>query len=251
MQDAALSDGEEDRHPLGSMRQRILADPGLVLDDEEVMAALLAATDRKQGANVVDLRDIALARLEERHARLADTHRMVLAAAYENIAGTRRVQRALLALLEPLDFTTFIATLGTNIAQTLGVESVRLGLESAALAEDNGTNDDPLSALSSISDVIRLLPPGTIEREMTGGRNMVPSPIVLRQIAGADASLHGEKGGWIQSEALIRLDLGQGRLPAMLVLGAEDPHKFRPGQGTELLEFFGGAFERILRRWLA
>ncbi len=246
MQEAATSSENEAGLP-AELRRRILADPGLVLDDEEVMTALLAATDLRHGVNVVDLRDVALARLEERHARLVGTHRMVLAAAYENIAGARRVQRAILALLEPLDFTTFITSLGTGIAATLGVESVRLVLESSAA----GNADDPLADLSGISETVRIMPPGSVEAEMTGGRNVHPGPIVLRQLAAAQRELHGDRAEWIKSEALIRLNLGTGRLPAMLVLGAEDPHKFRPGQGTELLEFFGKAFERILRRWLA
>ena len=46
------------------------------------------------------------------------------------------------------------------------------------------------------------------------------------------------------------LDLGKGRLPAMLVMGAQDPHQFRPSQGTDLLVFFAGVFERQMRRWL-
>jgi len=37
----------------------------------------------------------------------------------------------------------------------------------------------------------------------------------------------------------------------MLALGAEDPHQFRPNQGTDLLGFFAGVFERAMRRWLA
>ncbi|MFW5655763.1 MAG: DUF484 family protein, partial [Roseicyclus sp.] len=59
-----------------------------------------------------------------------------------------------------------------------------------------------------------------------------------------------EAAQWIRSEALIRLDLGPGRLPAMLAMGAEDPQHFRPTQGTDLLAFFGGVFERMMQRWL-
>ncbi|MEO1798469.1 MAG: DUF484 family protein, partial [Pseudomonadota bacterium] len=35
------------------------------------------------------------------------------------------------------------------------------------------------------------------------------------------------------------------------VMGSEDPHLFSPNQGTDLLEFFGGIFERTMRRWLS
>ena len=63
--------------------------------------------------------------------------------------------------------------------------------------------------------------------------------------------IYGEQASWIRSEALMRLDLGAGRLPGMLAFGAEDPHHFRPSQGTDLLAFFSGVFERVMRRWLA
>jgi uncharacterized protein YigA (DUF484 family) len=33
-------------------------------------------------------------------------------------------------------------------------------------------------------------------------------------------------------------------------MGAEDPHQFRPTQGTDLLSFFAGVFERLMRGWL-
>jgi len=49
----------------------------------------------------------------------------------------------------------------------------------------------------------------------------------------------------------MRLDLGPRRLPGMLVLGAEDPHQFRPAHGTDLLTFFAASFERVMRRWLS
>ena len=37
----------------------------------------------------------------------------------------------------------------------------------------------------------------------------------------------------------------------MLALGAEDPHHFSPQQGTDLLAFFAGVFERTMRHWLS
>jgi uncharacterized protein YigA (DUF484 family) len=37
----------------------------------------------------------------------------------------------------------------------------------------------------------------------------------------------------------------------MLVMASDNPHTFKPGQGTDLLSFFAGIFERSMRRWLA
>ena len=78
------------------MRDRILAEPETILEDRDVMNALIGANERLMGGNVVDLRGIAMERLENRLDRLEDTHRTVIAAAYENLAGTNQVHRAIL-----------------------------------------------------------------------------------------------------------------------------------------------------------
>ena len=112
-----------------AIREHILGDPGLILEDHELMRALLQADRSAQGRNVVDLRGVLVDRLEERLDRLEDTHREVLAAAYENVAGMNQVHRACLALLEPQDFAGFLQVLTRDVAPILGVEVIRLGLE--------------------------------------------------------------------------------------------------------------------------
>ena len=87
-----------------SLRAKIMEEPAAILDDRDLMNALIAANDREIGANVVDLRGIAMERLEARLDRLEDNHRSVIAAAYENLAGTNQVHRALLRMLDPLTF---------------------------------------------------------------------------------------------------------------------------------------------------
>ena len=49
---------------------------------------------------------------------------------------------------------------------------------------------------------------------------------------------------------MIRIDLGDGHA-GLLAFGANDPLRFHPDQGTDLLAFLGGVLERSLRRWLA
>ena len=91
-----------------AIREHILSDPGLILEDHELMRAILQADRSAQGRNVVDLRGVLVDRLEERLDRLEDTHREVLAAAYENVAGMNQVHRACLAVLEPDDFADLL-----------------------------------------------------------------------------------------------------------------------------------------------
>jgi uncharacterized protein len=230
---------------LDQLRDQILAEPEMILADRDLMQALVAANERGAGSNVVDLRGIAMKRLEERFDRLEDTHRSVIAAAYENLSGTQQVQRAVLAILEPLDFTEFLKSLGSEVAEILQVDCIRLCLESTQSGQ-------PAQArlVQEYGATLGFYAPGSIEEYLTDGRNMTSRDITLRQIARASATLYGDKADWIRSEALIRLDLGPGNLPGMLALGSEDPHQFHPNQGSDLLVFFGGAFERAIRRWL-
>jgi uncharacterized protein YigA (DUF484 family) len=223
------------------MRDRLLAEPERVLEDTDLMAALIAANERALGSNIVDLRGIAMERLEARLDRLEDTHRTVVAAAYENLAGTNQVHRAILALLEPTSFDTFLARLGDEVAGMLKIDSLRLVLESHEQA----------SGVRAMGPALSLGPAGYVQTAMQGSRQGAPRPVMLRQVVPGNADLHGEKAEYIRSEALLRLDLGKGRLPGMLVLGAEDPHQFKATHGTDLLAFFGQVFERVMQRWLA
>ena len=93
--------------------------------------------------------------------------------------------------------------------------------------------------------------PGFVDDYIAAGRGGPARPVTLRQLGEGDSRIYGELADWIRSEACLRLDLGEGRLPGLLILGAEDPHQFTPQHGTDLLGFFAGVFERSMRRWLA
>ena len=104
--------------------------------------------------------------------------------------------------------------------------------------------------------MLSLVPKGFIEDYLTRNREGAPlRQVTLRQVQPDDSAMqHDISGGraeFIRSEALLRLDFGEGRKQGLLVLGAEDPHEFRANQGTDLLAFFAGVFERQMRRWLS
>jgi len=225
------------------LRDRILSDPDAILDDRDLMRALIAANEKQLGNNIVDLRGIAMERLESRLDRLEDTHRSVIAAAYENLAGTNQIHRAILHLLDAQTFETLLRSLRTEVTEALRVDSIKLVIETA-LDEDD-------ARVESLNDVLIVRPSGFVTDYMKAGRRGPARQVVLRQVAEAGEEIYGEAAAWVHSEALLKLDLGQGRLPAMLAMGAEDPHQFRANQGTDLLTFFTGTIERVMRRWLA
>jgi uncharacterized protein YigA (DUF484 family) len=195
------------------------------------------------GGNIVDLRGIAMERLEARLDRLEDTHRSVIAAAYENLAGTNQIHRAILRMLDPMEFESFLRDLGGEVADILRVDRITLVLETAQ-AETG-------AAMARIDDVLCVTEPGFVDDYLSQGRGGQTRPVTLRQVQGGSDRIYGEAADWVRSEACLRLDLGKGRLPGMLVLGSEDPHQFTPQHGSDLLAFFGGVFERSLRHWLS
>jgi uncharacterized protein len=217
------------------IRSLIVADPDLVLDDDQVMRRLLG--ERNGERQIVDLRDRLVERLEQRLARLVQSHRTVIAAAYENVAGTQQVHRAVLALIEPPDLSSFLYRLTHEVPRTLGLDDARLCLESDVAAAGPAEGFGP-----ELHGRVLALPHGTIDDYMAlDGAG--PDPVVLRE-AGAEAELVFGEANPIGSEALMRLDLGGSA--GLLAFGSADPRKFDPGHGTDLLAFLGAAVERLL-----
>jgi uncharacterized protein YigA (DUF484 family) len=222
-----------------ALKARILADPGLVLDDIDVMRRLVEAGDGAlTGQNVIDLRAMAMERLETRLIRLEETHQAVITAAYDNMASVQLVQRAVLRLLEEVALEEFLAALEGDVTRILRLVSIRVVLE----VPQDGEGPVPRRAGAALA----LAEPGAVAAALEGhgGREAV-----LRDRV-ADRELHGARGVAVRSEALVRLDLGPGRAPGLLVMGSADPEQFRPGQATDLLAFFAASLGRMLRRWL-
>ena len=224
------------------LKDRIMAEPDMILEDREVMRALIDAEARRQGGNIVDLRGIAMERLETRLDRLEDTHRSVIAAAYENLAGTNQIHRAILSLLEPKDFTSFLQNLSDDVAAVLRVPHIRLVLETT------DAEDEPLP--QQVSNVLAAVKPGTLDRVCGAPKGGAPEKVTLRPTDNASPLLYGDAAAAVHSEALLKLDFGAEKLPGLLALGSDDPHQFRVNQGTDLLNFFASVVERAILRWI-
>jgi hypothetical protein len=72
-------------------------------------------------------------------------------------------------------------------------------------------------------------------------------PVVLRP-CGVEAEIIFGTMTRSRSEALLRLDLAGGT--GLLAFGAQDPDRFGPDQGVDLLTFFGSVVERLVSRHL-
>lgn len=218
-------------------RQALIDDPGTILMDRDLMRAIVGVHEGEVGTNVIDIRGRAMSALEARLDRLEAAHENVIAAAYDNQSGMNTVHRAVLSLLEPVDFEGFLENLQSNLADILRVDTLVLVMETAA---KEGT--------PQLGGPLTMVPPGTVAKCIAGGRRGQSSgEVILRRVVEETAGLHG---GPVASEALIPLDTGPDRMPAMLLMGADEPGRFSPAHGTDLLRFFGQAFRLSLLRWL-
>lgn len=227
---------------VAEFRARVMSDPALVLDDKDVMRVLVSASERNVGDNIVDMRGLAMERLEARLDRLEETHRAVIAAAYENMSGTNQIHRAILRMLDPEQFEEFLRNLGDEVAQILQINAIKLVLESPDAGPD--------PALERVSDVLCVVKPGFIEAYMSSPKGPTTRQVVLRQAIPQTDILYGPQAADLRSEACMRLNLGANRMAGMLLMASDSPHMFKPSQGTDLLAFFAGIFERSMRRWL-
>lgn len=234
--------------PSSAIRTEILQNPSMILSDPELMSALLAADGGHGGGsrNIVDLRGKLVDRLEDRLEQLESTNRTVIAAAYENLAGTNQVHRAILALIEPAEFRGFLEALGTEVPDILSVDAIRLGLETT-----NATPGAPLGPEGPLANLVVALPPGGVASYLGEAADQPGRRVTLRKATGHADDIYGHGEAWIQSEAVLRLDLGPGKRPGLLGMGCEDPARFSPDQAADLLTFFTGVLERVLRRWLS
>ena len=207
------------------IRAFLLENPEFIRKDAELFSLL--AGDR-HGDGVVDLAAAARDKLLAEIRQLKALNEGLVETARANLAVQSQVHMALLAMLEADTLAGLDRKLSGRVAGALGVDVLRVFIE----------NHAPLRAAESVLGAAD----GLIE-SVLGERVERLGPIEPRF---ADA-LYGPQGARVQSEALVRLEIGERR--GVLALAARDASLFTPGQGTELLSFLARALERLLARW--
>lgn len=232
---AAPTGAETETAPIpDDVRAWILDNPTAILTDPDVMRALVAPAE-DAGRNVIDLRGALIARLERQLGRLAEAHRDVIAAAWDNLSGMEQVHRAALAVLDAQSFDDFLAVVASDFRTLLKVDVTTLAVNGELRRDAGGGDASVIAAPDGALD--RLLAPGVV--------------VTLIGDTPGDPFLFGDAAARVRSTALIRLDFGPAIDPGLLAFGAEDPARFEPEQGADLLTFLGGVVQRAMRDWLA
>jgi uncharacterized protein YigA (DUF484 family) len=208
------------------------ANPDFIADHPEILDSIVPGR-RELGGGVIDMQGVLIDRLRAENQRLRGEYDHLLATGRANIASQGRIHGAILSLLEARSFRTLMDAVTTDLAIKLDVDIITLGVEN-----ENGISESSVSG-------IRLLAPGTVDRLMGEGQDLVLNPHCRgRKI------LYGSAKGLVASEALLRLHASPEAPTGLLALGTRHGGRFDPEQGTELLGFLAQVLELSIRTWL-
>ena len=167
----------DDTIQISDFRKRILQDPEALLNDREVMRALISASSNNAPTNVIDLKSAVLKRLEGHVDKIEGQNSNIISAAYKNISTTTKVHSAILEALEPKTFTEFLNFLKTDWANSLGIDVARLCLEAPSISKD-----DIPQLKTEFGPSVIFLQEGEIDHYITLGQDNDPRSVTLRQI---------------------------------------------------------------------
>ena len=182
--------------------------------------------------SVVDLQQVILSRLRKELLNASKKHDNLIDSGRSNQQSQSRINAAILRLLSARSLDHFVELMTVDLVGLLDIDSVALCLE-------NGT------AAPAISNGIRILPKGTINKIISSERK-----VILRDNIVGNSFIFGETSGLVSSEAILRLEIQKDGPPAIIAMGSRHGQHFHVGQGTELLAFLADIMELCICRWL-
>ena len=226
------------------LREEILAKAHEILNDETLLRALIEASDKNLGSKIVDLRSVAMQKMDGELKKLKRSNQQVIATAYENLVGMKQVHQVVLKSLEQNNFDEFITNLDTEACNILRVDCIKIGLETHSSLQNNEKNDSKLSKL------LDLYPVNFVDTYISQGENNNTDDVILRPTPKGSEQLYGKVSKNLKSEGCIKLRIGNKKIIGILALASKEREKFTAQQGVELLKFMGSVFERRISHWL-
>jgi len=214
--------------------EAFLADhPDFLARRPELLSELLPPS-RFGRSTIVDFQQSMVQALQGRLRESEQSQQDLIATSRANLSVQGRVHKAVLALLSARTFEHLIEIVTTDLAMQMDVDVVTLCVEGDA---------DRLP--DAIGSLVHLLAPGTIDRVLGPGRN-----ILLEKHITVDPAVFGPAAQLVASAAFLRLIVSPATPPCLLCMGSRQEGKFHGGQGTELLTFLARVVEFSINTWL-
>ncbi len=227
------------------LKQLILANPDIILNDPDILLVLGKTQNPDLGENVVDIRNVAINKLEKCLFEAEEFNRVALQAASENFQGAISIFNAILVLLEARSLEEFFHKVLTRIPKLINVDYVRF-------VQLTGN-----SSLPPLVDVTSLAVKNLTNHELNRylgfeGKDLYDDGVVMRRVSKGNSNIYGNLAKHVKSEAIIDLSLDSDHdfTLTFLILGSTLPDMFDVGMETDLLERFGTGFARIIELFL-
>ncbi len=232
---------ETDKGEFNRVKELIIANPGLVLDDVKVLQALAAVQNEGLGTNVIDGRGIAFNRLEQKLKHVQMENQLLKDVLHENSEAMHRIHFAALTLLEVKDSRRLADFLTGELPNVMKVEQILLLL------------DKPLKGKlrDLLADLAKSPVDASVRRAYLDPVRGTPDKIVLRQVSRTPTPVYGEIGPPIRSEALLPIMVDGSGMIGILAIGSSEPESFKPHMSTELLELIRQVFTITVARLAA
>ncbi len=227
------------------LKQKILSNPEIVLDDPEILLHLGKAQNPVLGDKVIDIRTVAINKLEKVLFETEEFNRVALQAANENFQGAISMLNAILILLEARNLDEFFHKVLTRVPKIINVDYVRF------IQLTGNSSLPPLVDINSLA--IKNLARDELNSYLgVEGKDLYDEGVAMRTVSRGDTNIYGNLARHVKSEAIIDLSLDSDHdfTLTFLVLGSTLPDMFEDGMETDLLERFGSGFTRIIELFL-
>jgi uncharacterized protein YigA (DUF484 family) len=204
--------------------------PRVLLNNPELLAAISPERTFETESVVVDMQRFVVDRLRRQVDDLKSSSESLVNTTRANMSLVERSMECTLALLYARDFAELNEILRDELPMHLGVDAVSIAFETEALPADAG-------------QAVRALETGSIDYVMQGKASLVRPDIA------AEPALYGASASLIKSDALIRLEAGEGLPDGLFAVGCRTPGYFDVDQGTELIAFLGHVTRYAVGRW--
>lgn len=207
--------------------------PAFLADDLDLLASLIP-TSEQDGANVLDLQNFVIQRLQREVERLKTALSESTAAREGALIAQARVHEAILALLGARSFEEFIALATGEVPGLLNLDVLTFCLECP---------QEPLPRPTFRG--VHVLPEGTVDALVGPERDLVIDSDGL-----PDERVFGAEAAMLRVQALLRLDLGEDGPAGLMALGSRFRDALDGEEAVELLRFLARVVEQCIRAWL-
>ncbi len=204
--------------------------PRVLLNNPDLLSAISPERTFETESVVVDMQRFVVERLRRQVDDLKHSSESLVNTTRANMSLVERSMECTLALLYARDFAELNEILRDELPLHLGVDCVTIAFETDTLPGDAG-------------HAVRALEAGSVDYVMQGKVSRV------RSETEGEPALYGASADLIRSDALIRLEAGEGLPEGVFAVGCRTPGFFDADQGTELIAFLGHVTRYAVGRW--